>query len=220
VLGVRYRALDEAFATNLGIDTTEGALITEVLDDTPAAAAELMDGDIVIAVNDTAIDSQNDLSAIIRDFEDGDTVTLTVLRAGEEITLDVTLEVQDIGGQSIEIRPGGRIEGRRGLDPDGRGFGFRFDGDDFNFEDLEDFFDGFDGIEGFEGVLPPGASLSLTCQNSDGDTVFSFVFSGSDGFDIQNFQLPEMGDDGFDFESLDCQVNSDAPPAESGNGDL
>jgi membrane-associated protease RseP (regulator of RpoE activity) len=209
---VRYRALDEAFATNLGIDTTQGALITEVLDDTPAAAAELMDGDIVIAVNETAIDSQNDLSAIIRDFEDGDTVTLTVLRAGEEITLDVTLEVQDTGGQSIEIRPGGRGEGRRGFDPDGRGF--RFDGDDFNFEDLEDFFDGF------EGVLPPGASLSITCQNSDGDTVFSFAFSGSDGFDIQNFQLPEMGDDGFDFESLACQVNSDAPPAESGNGDL
>ena len=95
LLGVQYRALNEDFAANLNIEPTEGALITDVLPETPAAAADLMQGDIVIAVNDDAVDSENDLASLIGGFEGGDTVTLTVLRAGEEISLDVTLEAQD-----------------------------------------------------------------------------------------------------------------------------
>ena len=91
-------------------------------------------------------------------------------------------------------------EGRRG--PGGRGFGFRFDGEEFNFEDLEKFFDGF------EGAIPPEGAFNITCQNSEGDTVFSLSFSGPGGLSIENFALPEMG--GLDFESLDCQITEDA----------
>jgi hypothetical protein len=117
--------------------------------------------------------------------------------------------------------PGGRSFGFGQDGRDGRGFGFRFGDGEFNFEGMQEF---FDGIEGFEGVIPPEGAFSIACQNSDGDTVFSFEFSGSDGFDIENFELPNM-DGGFDFENLDCQVNNDgapdaAPDASTNGGDL
>ena len=215
MLGVRYHPLDEAFAANLGIETTEGALVTEVLPETPAAEADLMAGDIITAVNDTALDGETNLSAALSAFEDGDVVTLTVLRAGEAITVDVTLTVQEnrifeFSGDGNDFRvfpfPGGRGFGRDGRDGRG-GRGFDFDGE--NFEDF------------FEGVMPEGA-VSITCQNSDGDTVFSFEFSGTDGFNMEDFQLPDM-DSGLNFEELDCQVNSDDTPdavPNANDGDL
>ena len=65
--------------------------------------------------------------------------------------------------------------------------------------------------------MMPEGSFSVTCQNDDGDTVFSLSISGEDGIDMENFQLPELDGESIDFDSLDCQFNSDAA---ADNGDL
>ena len=44
--------------------------------------------------NDTAITSMTDLSAAKKNYKAGDTVTLTVYRNGEYITLDLTFDEQ------------------------------------------------------------------------------------------------------------------------------
>ena len=65
--------------------------IREVEDGTPAAAAGLLAGDIVIAVDDAAVDGGAGLVAAIRDQEPGDEVSVEVLRDGERLSFVVVL---------------------------------------------------------------------------------------------------------------------------------
>lgn len=88
-LGIEFRVIDETFAANLGITQTSGALVLHVSDDSPAAEAGLQAGDIVIAVNETALDGDVNLRDLIQGL-DG-TITLTVIRAGETLEIEVTL---------------------------------------------------------------------------------------------------------------------------------
>ena len=72
-------------------DGGQGALITSVDDESPAAGAGVEVGDVVIAIDDSAIDGSAGVIAAIRDHSPGDAITVTVVRDGEERTLDVTL---------------------------------------------------------------------------------------------------------------------------------
>ncbi|BCX02208.1 MAG: hypothetical protein KatS3mg053_0146 [Candidatus Roseilinea sp.] len=65
--------------------------VTEVISNSPAAAAGLQRGDIITAVNDTRLDAQNSLADVITKFKPGDVVTLTIRRNDVEQTLKVTL---------------------------------------------------------------------------------------------------------------------------------
>ena len=87
--------IDTAF---LGVSGTEfneegraGALISEVTPDTAADEVGLQVDDVIIFVDGVEIQDFFDLSAQIRAHRPGDTVMLTVIRDGEEITFDVTL---------------------------------------------------------------------------------------------------------------------------------
>ncbi len=72
-------------------DGGQGAVISSVQDDTPAAAAGVEAGDLVVAVDGAATDGATGLIAAIRDLRPGDATTITVIRDGERIDLDVTL---------------------------------------------------------------------------------------------------------------------------------
>ncbi|GAB4337769.1 MAG: hypothetical protein Kow00117_19630 [Phototrophicales bacterium] len=69
----------------------EGALITDVLPDSPAEAAGLMVGDIIQAVDGDVVDAERTLSDRLYAYEEGDTVTLDVLRDAETLQIEVTL---------------------------------------------------------------------------------------------------------------------------------
>lgn len=72
-------------------DGGQGALIGTVEPDSPAAAAGMVDGDIVIAVDGNTVDGAAGLVAAIRDREPGEEVGITVIRDGETLTLTATL---------------------------------------------------------------------------------------------------------------------------------
>lgn len=72
-------------------DGGQGAVITSVQDDTPAAAAGIEAGDLVVAADGAAIDGATGLIAAIRDLQPGDSATVTIMRNGERIDLSVTL---------------------------------------------------------------------------------------------------------------------------------
>ena len=57
----------------------------------PAADAGLRDGDIITAVDGTAIDARSPLDDILTQFAPGRTVALDVLRDGRKIALTLTL---------------------------------------------------------------------------------------------------------------------------------
>lgn len=70
---------------------TVGALIDDVPGNTPAADAGLTTGDIITAVNDRRIEDSLALTATIREYPAGETVTITYVRDGAEEETEVTL---------------------------------------------------------------------------------------------------------------------------------
>jgi S1-C subfamily serine protease len=96
-IGVYYTSLTPAIADDEGIDVDQGALIgtadgtDPVFDGSPAEAAGLLDGDVIVALEGRDVTADSDLSMLILPFGPGETITLTVLRDGSTIELDVTL---------------------------------------------------------------------------------------------------------------------------------
>lgn len=72
-------------------DGGQGAVIRSVEPGTPAAASGVEAGDLVVAADGGAIDGATGLIAAIRDLQPGDTTTITVVRDGERLDLEVTL---------------------------------------------------------------------------------------------------------------------------------
>lgn len=90
-LGVVFASLNEDTAAEHAVDVTEGALILEVQEDSPAAEAGLEVGDIILTVEGDIVDLRRDLADRIYAFEAGDVIVLEVLRGEETLTLEVTL---------------------------------------------------------------------------------------------------------------------------------
>ncbi|MDQ2095718.1 Do family serine endopeptidase [Rhodalgimonas zhirmunskyi] len=90
-LGVHIQPVSEDVVAALGLDKARGTMIEKVENDTPAAKAGLRKGDIVTAVNGEAVESPRDLTRMIAGDAPGTKVSLTLLRAGKETVVDVTL---------------------------------------------------------------------------------------------------------------------------------
>ncbi|MDR1068734.1 MAG: trypsin-like peptidase domain-containing protein [Clostridiales Family XIII bacterium] len=76
----------------LGVDT--GAFINEVTISSPADKAGLIMKDVIIAVNDKKVDTSTALIKELLNYSAGDTVTITYVRNGETLTVQVTLASQ------------------------------------------------------------------------------------------------------------------------------
>ena len=73
-----------------------GAAVLYVADGSCAQEAGLQVNDIIIAIDDTAIDSSSALTAALSsNYKAGDTVTLTVVRSQQQVQLTVTLDEQN-----------------------------------------------------------------------------------------------------------------------------
>ena len=78
-------------AKSLGLDRPRGALVTQVVRDTPAEEAGLEVGDVILSVDGESVESSNDLPFIIGRRRSGDEVELGVWRDNDEISLNATL---------------------------------------------------------------------------------------------------------------------------------
>ncbi|WP_419948295.1 PDZ domain-containing protein [Candidatus Palauibacter sp.] len=66
-LGVNVRSLGDQLADYFGVE--DGVLVTSVAEDTPASAAGLRAGDVIVGIGDEDIDSQGDLTRALADIE-------------------------------------------------------------------------------------------------------------------------------------------------------
>lgn len=90
-LGIHYTMIDGSLATERHLPVQNGTLVIDIEPGTPASDAQLQSGDIITAVNDVPLTLENSLRYELSQYKPGDTVKLTVLRDGEEITIMVTL---------------------------------------------------------------------------------------------------------------------------------
>lgn len=98
-IGILGEDLDPQIAELYGVGADEGVVVRKVVSDSGAEEAGLSRGDIITAIDDTDVSSMSDLIAAVREHSPGDTVTLTVVRGGEERSVDVELTAQRSGEQ-------------------------------------------------------------------------------------------------------------------------
>jgi serine protease Do len=89
-LGVRIQNLDPDMADALGLDSEDGALVTDVPEG-PALAAGMRSGDVVLRFNDEPIDDTRELVRVVADTPVGNTARVVVFREGAEVTLEVKI---------------------------------------------------------------------------------------------------------------------------------
>ena len=80
----------------VGVSTTlapedEGAVVAAIAPDGPAADSDLRPGDRITALEGREIKEPSDLSSAVLEHEPGDRVKLTVVRGGEQRTIEVQL---------------------------------------------------------------------------------------------------------------------------------
>jgi serine protease Do len=93
-LGVAIQNMDESLAEQFGVEVTEGVLISDVQDDSPAQEAGFERGDIVIGYNNNKISDVNRLRNFVAQTEVGKKVEVLVLRKEKETILTVTIGEQ------------------------------------------------------------------------------------------------------------------------------
>jgi serine protease Do len=94
-LGVRLQELTPALARAFGIDEAEGAVVVSVEPDSPAEAAGLTTGDVILRFGDEPIEGSRELSRLVADVTPGTQVPVNVRRDGEDMQIDVTVGMRE-----------------------------------------------------------------------------------------------------------------------------
>jgi S1-C subfamily serine protease len=93
-LGVSILTVTPAIKSSLPqyqISVDSGALVVEVVSDSPAAKAGLQSGDVIVSFGGVEITSNRKLVDAIRSHESGDTVQITFWRGSQQMQVEATL---------------------------------------------------------------------------------------------------------------------------------
>src|SRR5262249_289871 len=90
-LGISAEPITDQLAGFFGVKEGHGVLISEVTADSPAAKAGLKAGDVIVAVDDSKIDSVSDLRNQLSKKQEG-AVVFRVVRNHQETSVTVNLE--------------------------------------------------------------------------------------------------------------------------------
>ncbi len=111
-LGVHIQDVTPELAASFGLDEKQGAVISEVIAESPAARAGLKVGDIILAVDGKPVAEMHILPRMIAAKKPGTKVTLKVLRLGKILQVNVVLDDLE-GGSGTEFSQSAddRLEG-------------------------------------------------------------------------------------------------------------
>lgn len=89
-LGITCQDVSEAVSQAYNIPV--GAYVVSVTDNGAAALAGIQVGDVIVAIEGTTISTTEELNDIKNIYNAGDTVTLTIVRSGQQMDVQVTLQ--------------------------------------------------------------------------------------------------------------------------------
>ncbi|OOG27216.1 serine peptidase [Thioalkalivibrio denitrificans] len=90
-LGVLIQEVTRDLADSFGLSRPTGALVARVLPDSPAEAAGLQVGDVILSFNDIEVPRSSALPPIVGRTRVGEPAQVEILRDGERLTLEVTI---------------------------------------------------------------------------------------------------------------------------------
>jgi len=118
-LGVESSPVPGVLCEQMGLLKGFGLVVDYVVPDSPAATAGVQQNDILKMLNDQILMEPNQLRKLLQSFQDGTTITLTILRKGQEQKLTVKLSKKEVAKRNAyNMMNGG------------------FDDFDFNFDEL------------------------------------------------------------------------------------
>jgi serine protease Do len=93
-IGVSVQSVTPEIAQAFSLKDASGALVGDVVPNSPAEAASLKRGDVILAFNGSKIKKMTDLPRLVADTPVGKTVDMKVLRENKELTLKITVAEQ------------------------------------------------------------------------------------------------------------------------------
>ena len=93
-MAITAGTMNEQMAAQFNIDVTEGVFVYSVVEGGAGDKAGLRLGDVITKMGDKTLTSRQDLSAAMKGYRAGDTVTLTVYRSGQYIEVELTFDTQ------------------------------------------------------------------------------------------------------------------------------
>ena len=92
-LGIIPQDIDTGLAKQFNLPDQNGALVGDVMPDTPAQKAGLKPGDVILAINGKQVTDAHNLQLTVSQIAPGSQVTLKVVRNGVNKNIVVTLDV-------------------------------------------------------------------------------------------------------------------------------
>ena len=118
-LGVQIQNVSPDLAKSLGLKTATGALVANVVPDSPAAKGGVLAGDVIIRFNGVKVPSSTLLPRIVAGTTVGKQVDVVVLRKRKRVTIKVTLgeleKAIKTGAATKTNKTGGNQFGELGL---------------------------------------------------------------------------------------------------------
>jgi serine protease Do len=144
-IGVQIQQINSDIADSLGLKSTEGALVAEPQDGSPADKAGIKSGDVIVAVNGEKMKDARMLARRVSSMPPGTTVKIDLIRKGKPETITLTLgelpkarvasrdrddrsgsDSVDVPKLGLTLAPANRVGGAgdegvvvTGVDPDG-----------------------------------------------------------------------------------------------------
>jgi S1-C subfamily serine protease len=101
-LGVYYREIDDEVAKEKGLKGTQGIFVEDLVEGGAAEESGIKKGDIVVQIENSAINTKSEMLEVIGQHNPGDKVSVMILRDGKEMVIPVTLQKE--GGAQAVIR--------------------------------------------------------------------------------------------------------------------
>ena len=91
MLGLFPDDLNREMADAFGLESTRGALVKQVQEDSPASRGGIRHGDIILKIDEREIDSAAELRLVVSQVLPGTKVAVTLIRQGKTMVLPITL---------------------------------------------------------------------------------------------------------------------------------
>ncbi len=90
-IGVEIESNSTSLQEEYNFSVSTGAVVISVISGTGAAAAGIKQGDIIVGINKTTIESAQDVTQVISALHPGQQITVHLVRGTKHLTLEVTL---------------------------------------------------------------------------------------------------------------------------------
>jgi putative serine protease PepD len=90
-IGVEIESMTPSLQQQYGFTVSSGAVVMSVISGTGAASAGVKQGDIIVGINKSTVQSAQDVTAVVSALKPGSRITLHVIRGTKHLSIQVTL---------------------------------------------------------------------------------------------------------------------------------